>query len=47
MGKPKNQTIKYIHQVTITKFEWDNFPLSDIRSFSEIEVVGDDKLYKN
>lgn len=47
LGKPKDNTSKYIHQITIKKFEWDGFPISDIRPFSEIKTVGDDKPYKN
>lgn len=47
MGKPKGKTSKYIHQITISKFEWDSFPISDIRPFSNIKVTGDDKPYKN
>lgn len=47
MGKPKDKTSKYIHQITISKFEWDKFPISDIRPFSGIKAIGDDKPYKN
>lgn len=47
MGKPNDKTSKYIHQINIKKFEWDAFPISDIRPFSGIESVGDDKPYQN
>lgn len=47
LGEPKDKTSKYIHQITIKTFEWDKFPISDIRPFSEIKAVGDNKPYKN
>lgn len=43
MMNPKNNMNNYLHQLTVQKFEWDNFPISDIRPFSDIEPVGDDK----
>lgn len=47
MGDPEDNTSKFIHQITINKFDWDSFPISDIRPFSEVEAVGDAKPYKN
>lgn len=47
MGKPNDNTTKYIHQITIKEFSWDSFPKSDIRPLEGIEKVGDDKPYKN
>ncbi|MFK7905030.1 MAG: hypothetical protein AB8B69_07895, partial [Chitinophagales bacterium] len=43
LGNPKENTTDYIHQLTIDKFEWDAFPVSQIRPFAELKVIGDDK----
>lgn len=47
MGKPKDNTTKCIHQITIKEFRWDKFPVSDLRPLSGISQTGDDKPYKN
>lgn len=40
---PKEDINEFIHQLTIEKFEWNKFPVSDIRPFKEIKSMGDDK----
>lgn len=43
MMNPKDNINDFIHQLTIEKFRWDNFAISEIRPFSEVKPVGDDK----
>ncbi len=43
LGRPKDNTAKYIHQINIQQFAWDSFPASSIRPFSELKTIGDDK----
>lgn len=40
---PKDDLNDYIHQLKIEEFAWDHFPVSEIRPFSEISPLGDDK----
>ena len=40
---PKDDIDDYIHQLNIEKFEWDNFAISEIRPFSDLVPIGDDK----
>lgn len=43
---PKGTTEDYMHQLTIESFEWDAFPVSDIRPFANVKAIGDDKPTK-
>lgn len=43
---PKDDINDFIHQLIIQKFEWDNFNVSEIRPFSNITTIGDDKPRK-
>ncbi|MGH1436889.1 MAG: hypothetical protein ACRBG0_20795 [Lewinella sp.] len=40
---PKDDINDYIHQLTIQEFEWDNFAVSEIRPFSGLAPIGDNK----
>lgn len=40
---PKDDIEDYIHQLTISKFAWDNFDASELRPFKELQLFGDDK----
>ena len=43
IGRPKESTSNYVHQVIVQKFEWDVIPISDIRPFAAIAPLGDEK----
>lgn len=43
MGKPKDNPKKYLHQLVVEKFEWDNFEAAELRPLKGLTVVGDDK----
>ena len=43
IGEPKEDKSEYIHQLTVEHFEWDVFPISDLRPFKDIAAIGDSK----
>lgn len=46
MGKPKDNPKKFLHQLVIEKFEWDNFEVAELRPLKGLAVIGDDKPSK-
>ncbi len=44
LKNPKDTEKKYIHQFNIDSFEWDAFPIEQLRPNQGIQPLGDDKL---
>ena len=46
MMGPKDDINDFIHQLNIQSFEWDKFAVAELRPFSEVLPIGDDKPRK-
>lgn len=44
IGRPKDETDSYVHQLLIQEFKWDGIPVSAIRPFAGLSPLGDEKL---
>ncbi|WP_055443090.1 hypothetical protein [Lacinutrix himadriensis] len=46
IGEPSNDITNYVHQLLISDFKWNSFPLEDLRPFKNIPSIGNDKPKK-